>query len=126
MKSYDDDDDEEDLAELFHQTGNVRDMEEDTSRPRPGHNSGQEEDEALEDLSLNDLMVEARKDLFKDLLKAVRGGYATPAEKNVLRQMLKDNGMVMGALPDDPTPGGQNGSPQKAPLPSFPDPDYNR
>lgn len=122
MKTFEDD--EEDLAELFHQTGNVRDMEEDPSQPRAGHNSGQEEDEALEGMDLNDLMVEARKDLFKDLLKAVRGGYATPAEKNVLRQMLKDNGMVMGALPDDPPQGGPGGSPQKAPLPEYPEPDY--
>ena len=83
--------DETDLAALYDESGNERDR----PPPPPGGNRGVDTDDALDDLDLEDLMKEARKDLFKDLMRAVKGGYATPAEKNVLRQMLKDNGMVM-------------------------------
>lgn len=111
-------DDEDDLAALYDQSGNVRD-----APPKAGGNRDIPEDDALGDLDLEDLMKEARKDLFKDLLKAVRGGYATPAEKNVLRQMLKDNGMVMG----DPEEGASDGK-KKEPLdlPRFDKPDHYR
>lgn len=114
MTAYEDD--EEDLGALYDESGNVRDM-----APRAGHNRNEDEDEALDDLDLDDLMKEARRDLFKDLLKAVRGGYATPAEKNVLRQMLKDNGMVMGDPDEGARPGEEK---RKADLPSFGKPDY--
>lgn len=113
-------DDEEDLGLLFDQTGNVRD---DETRPSVGHNRGMEPEDALDEMDLEDVMKEARKDLLKDLLRAVRGGYASPAEKNTLRQMLKDNGMVMGDPTEGATPGENK---QKAELPSFARPEYDR
>lgn len=113
-------DDEDDLGALFDQTGNARD---DEARPTAGHNRGQEADDALDELDLEDIMKEARRDLLKDLLRAVRGGYASPAEKNTLRQMLKDNGMVMGD-PMEGATGGENK--RKADLPAFDKPDYDR
>lgn len=116
MTGYEDD--EDDLGALYDESGNVRDQ-----KPLPGHNRGEDEDDALDDLDLDDLMKEARRDLFRDLLKAVRGGYATPAEKNVLRQMLKDNGMVMGDPDEGARPGEER---RKADLPSFDRPDYER
>jgi hypothetical protein len=112
-------DDEEDLGLLFDQTGNVRD---DEARPTVGHNHGEDPQDALDDLDLEDIMKEARRDLLKDLLRAVRGGYASPAEKNTLRQMLKDNGMVMGDPDEGATPGENK---KKAELPSFPRPEYD-
>jgi len=112
-------DDEEDLGALYDQTGNVRD---DEDRPRAGHNRQMDEDDSLDDMDLEDIMKEARRDLLKDLLKAVRGGYASPAEKNTLRQMLKDNGMVVG----DPDEGATGGEKRKADLPSFDRPEYDR
>ena len=116
---HDDIDDEDDLGALYDQTGNLRD----TPTPRIGSNSGMEEDDALDGLELDDLMKEARKDLFKDLLKGLRQGILTPSEKNVLRQMLKDNGMVLG----DPNDGAEEGPKRpKADLPTFGDPDYAR
>lgn len=112
-------DDEDDLGALFDQTGNARDDE----RPTVGHNRQMDADDALDDMDLEDIMKEARKDLLKDLLKAVRGGYASPAEKNTLRQMLKDNGMVMGD-PDEGATGSENK--KKADLPSYDRPEYDR
>lgn len=113
-------DDEDDLGLLFDQTGNARDDE--SRSPPAGHNREIPEDDALDELDLEDIMKEARKDLLKDLLRAVRGGYASPAEKNTLRQMLKDNGMVMG----DPGEGATPGEKKKADLPQFDRPEYDR
>lgn len=115
-------DEEEDLFELYHQSGNERDRPQvDHTDHPPGHNSG---DDNLDDLDLNDLMLEARKDLLVDLLRAVRGGYASPQEKSTLRQMLKDNGVIMGNPFDDDLDEGTNGKSRKAPLPTFGKPDY--
>jgi hypothetical protein len=108
---------DDDGEDGFYSSGNERDRETSTA----GHNSGMDADEAIDGLDLEDLMKEARKDLFKDLLKNLRLGMCTPAEKNVLRQMLKDNGMVMG----DPTEGaGDEPRRPKADLPTFGDPEY--
>lgn len=104
----------------FYDSGNVRDR---PQAPPAGHNSGQEEEDALAGMELDDIFKEARKDLLKDLLKAVRGGYATPQEKSTLRQMLKDNGYIMGD-PLDGADGGQQG--EKAELPQYENPEYVR
>lgn len=115
-------DDEEDLGALYDQTGNVRDDE----RPVIGHNGGpplDDPDPALDGMSLEDMLRESRKDLLKSLLKAVRGGYATPAQENTLRQLLKDNGMVLG----DPGDGARSDDEKTrpaAPLPTFQRPEY--
>lgn len=109
------DDDEDD----FYATGNARDDRDyDDDIPSSGHNSG---DDDLEDLEMHDLMQIGRKVLFQDLVRAVTQGHATPQEKNTLRQMLKDNGMIFG----DPDEG--NEEPQqrpKQPLPEFTKPEY--
>ncbi|WP_266031238.1 hypothetical protein [Brucella intermedia] len=106
--------DEEDLGALYDQSGNVRDMED---HPGVGHNQGIDEDDALDDLDLTDLMKEGRKMLLKKLIREVRDGIATPAQENTLRQMLKDNGMVMG----DPDEGASRGTEKrKEELPQFP------
>ncbi|MCC5780528.1 hypothetical protein H7H48_15815 [Nitratireductor sp. B36] len=118
-RDYSEDDD---LEDDFYDSGNVRDMHQDP-RAQIGSNSGMEPDDAIDDLNLDDLMKEARKDLFADLLRGLRSGMLTPAEKNVLRQLLKDNGMVMG----DPNEGASEEPKRpKADLPSFSDPEYNR
>ena len=117
--------DEEDLAELYHQSGNVRDGEVAPDDPKAGHNRDMEEEDAFDDMDLEDLLKESRTMLLKSLMRAVKGGFATPAQENTLRQLLKDNGMVMGTL-SDPNEGGAGASKQKAPLPSFEDPDYSR
>ena len=115
-------DDEEDD---FYASGNVRDMEdEEKTRPGIGHNSGEDEEEVLEGLDFDDMLRESRTLLLKSLYKAVKQGCATPQEQNTLRQMLKDNGMVMG----DPFEGSQEGVPsnaRKADLPEFKDPEYD-
>lgn len=45
---------------------------------------------ATADDALNDLMQQARKQLLRDLLEAIRSGSLTPGEKHVLRGMLRD------------------------------------
>lgn len=114
----DHDEDEEDWANMTLESGNARD-----DRPGLGDNSGLEPDEVLEGMDLDDLLKEGRKMLLVDLVKAVNQGIATPAEKNTLRQMLKDNGMVMGDPTVGGTPSGQKDN-TKPPLPTFERPDY--
>lgn len=119
------DEDDEDLFELYHQSGNVRDQspEPEAQRGSQGHNSG---DSDLEDLDLQDLMQRGRKVLIQKLVAAVEGGYASPQEMATLRAILKDNGIIMGDPFGDPDGSneGNNGKPRKAPLPEFDKPDY--
>ncbi|MER9178930.1 hypothetical protein [Mesorhizobium sp. M0767] len=116
MADDDDDLDDETLADLYHESGNERDR-----RPGIGDNAGIEPDEAIDAMDFNDLMLESRMELLRDLAKAVKQGIATPAEKNTLRQFLKDNGMIMGS----PDQGASSGPPrEKAPLPTYGDPEY--
>jgi len=71
------------------------------------------------------MLRRSRELLIKKLYLAVLHGFATPQEMNTLRQLLKDNGMVMG----DPfaTEGatGNGESRTKAELPQFQDPEYD-
>lgn len=111
--THDTDDDEDD----FYASGNVRDG--DYEVRSIGDNSG---DEDLEALDLEDLMKEGRMLLLRNLVKLVRNGQATPQEQNVLRQLLKDNGMIAG----DPLEGASSEErrPAKRDLPTFDDPEY--
>lgn len=91
-----------------------------------GDNSGEEPDDGLDDLEIMDLLREGRKDLIKDLIRLVRSGQATPAEKAVLAKMLKDNGIILG----DPDDGASDSNPKAAQrpreLPTFEKPEYDR
>jgi hypothetical protein len=119
---------EEDWPEEdFYESGNVRDMR--------GHNSDLEEEDgedleplpSMGGLSLEDQLKLGRQILLERLIKAVHQGHATPQEMNTLRQMLKDNGMVMGDPTEGPEESDQNGErpgKAKADLPSFEPPEY--
>ena len=109
-------DNEDDDPEDFYESGNVRDMQ----STGIGSNSGMEPDEALDGLDFEDLMKEGRKLLLEDLIKLVKNGQASPQEKNTLRQMLKDNGMIAG----DPHEGDEGGRRVKRELPTYDRPDY--
>lgn len=109
--------------------------------PGMGHNGGPELDEAAweeqkakrkELLQVDEkaLAQRARKASLVNLLMMVEDGTATAQDYNVLRQLLKDNGMVMG----DPMEGGNNDNsapgegqtvPAKRPLPQFDEPEYD-
>lgn len=109
--------DDEDGEDGFYDSGNVRDMVDDGI----GSNSGLEPDAAIDEMDFEDLLRESRMELLRDLAKAVKQGIATPAEKNTLRQMLKDNGMIMG----DPNAGANTPEEKrKADLPRFEPPGY--
>lgn len=117
-------DEDEDLFDLYHQSGNARDERqadpEDTSAGDGLTNSGLD----LNDMEVHDLLILGRKMLLKRLLDAVNKGYATPQEMAILAKLLKDNGMVMGDPFEGGSKPGSNGGPQRAPLPSFPKPEY--
>lgn len=112
---------EEETHEYFN-SGNL----EDSPVPGMGDNSGLDEESALDGLNELDMLREARKALIKRLYGLMMSGQATPADLNNLRQLLKDNGMVMG----DPMEGARDGNTAEArtprELPSFTTPDYDR
>lgn len=117
------DDDEEDLFDLYHQSGNARDERPAETEDSPDGDELINSGLNLDDMEVHDLLVLGRKMLLKRLLDAVNKGYATPQEMAILAKLLKDNGMVMG----DPFEGGSKpgaNAPQRAPLPSFPKPEY--
>lgn len=113
---------DDDIEEDFYASGNARDdegAEEDwEERPVP----------ELAGLSEMDKLKLARQILLEDLIRAVAAGHATPQEKNTLRQMLKDNGMILG----DPFEAQEEGShgerkaKPKANLPVFAPPEYTQ
>jgi hypothetical protein len=109
---------DEDYEDDFYASGNVRD--DPPPHARPGSNSGLDEDDAIDGMELDDLLKESRKALLVGLLKAVKGGYATPPEMAVLARILKDNGCVMG----DPSEGAGSDQGEKADLPTFSRPEY--
>lgn len=113
-------DDDMDMDDDFYADGN------EGGAPGRGHNGGPPMDgpDGLEGLDFDEMLRKSRELLIRDLYKAVMGGYATPQEKNTLRQMLKDNGMVMG---DPFAAEGASGNVERRPkadLPKFEDPDY--
>jgi len=112
--------DEDDPAD-FYKSGNLSDEE----SPRMGHNSGLDEEDALEGMNFEDMLKESRKALLKRLYGLMVSGMATPADLNNLRQLLKDNGMVMGDPTEGAGDGGQKKSQEPRPLPSFPKPEYD-
>lgn len=111
----------------YFNSGNLDELGELEDGPRIGDNSGYEDPaEAVEDMNFEDMAKEARKALMKHLFGLMKTGQATPADLNNLRQLLKDNGVVMG----DPTEGARSDNPAQAreprELPSFSTPDYDR
>jgi hypothetical protein len=104
--------------EDFYNSGNLDEAPD--SRPRYGDNSG---DDELEGLGLKDLLSELQLELFKDLLRNVRAGTATPQEKATAAKILKDNGLVFFDGGNEPG-GGPKPAKEPAPLPTFGKPEY--
>jgi hypothetical protein len=73
----------------------------------------------LEGKTVQEILREGQKALFVDLVVKVRNGKANHQEKSILRNLLKDNGLVLGIPPEKPAE-------QTAPvdLPDFETPDY--
>ncbi len=88
-----------------------------------GHNGGPPlEDEGIDPevqgMDLQALLREGQKALLVSLVSKLRKGVATHQEQAILRNMLRDNGMMLpptSTAPDTPEP---------ADLPDFEDPDY--
>lgn len=69
--------------------------------------------------SVQDILREGQKALFIDLVVAVRNGSASAPEKATLRNLLKDNGLVLGIPPEEAV-----SDAPPADLPDFAEPDY--
>jgi hypothetical protein len=75
-------------------------------------------------LSLEDILKRGQKALFASLVAAVETKRATHQEMAILRNLLRDNGMVMG-LPD-PNDRAADTPTHQADLPEYEDPVYDR
>lgn len=115
---------EDDIEDDFYASGNVRDYED---VQEGSYGTSIELPNGFSALSDEDKLKLARQILLEDLIKSVAAGHASPQEKNTLRQMLKDNGMIMGdpfeAAEGVSTGGSQKAKP-KADLPTFDAPEY--
>ena len=101
--------------------------------PLGGSNDGPDYDEAdeaataalyaeLEGKSVQDILREGQKALFVDLVVKARSGKASHQELAILRNVLKDNGLVLGIPPEEPQ-AQRAGAPVD--LPEFSTPDYD-
>lgn len=82
------------------------------------------QDEPLEDNNVQELLEAAHKELLMDLLKKLRSGEIGHQELSILRNFLRDNGMVISPLAQNwednpPEPGGTTT------LPDLADPLYD-
>lgn len=85
----------------------------------------QEAYEGLIGLSVQDILKEGQKELFARLVGAVRAGTATHQQQAILRNVLKDNGLIFLGL-DPKGEGGQQSQVEQHPLPEFDVPDYDK
>jgi hypothetical protein len=76
----------------------------------------------LEGKSLNDLLTLAQKKLVVDLLAKLEAGQASHQELAILRNLLRDNGLVMA--PRSPEAEEADQKREAPPLPDYPDPEY--
>ena len=75
----------------------------------------------LEGLSLHELLLRGQENLLRSLVAKSMAGEASHQEAAILRNLLRDNGMVMGAQPPTKTI-------EHRPLPALPhfeDPQYD-
>lgn len=80
----------------------------------------QEQRQAALQLSPDEILRKAHKALLADLLAKAELGVMTHQEQAILRNMLRDNGMVMGVAPEGMQPGVEK--PRE--LPTFDDGEY--
>lgn len=77
----------------------------------------------LEGLSMEDLLKRSQKKQLVDLLAKLEAGLISHQENAILRNLLRDNGMVVGAVGRPPEGGGMGEASGPA-LPSYDDPEY--
>lgn len=78
-----------------------------------------QEFDALMGLSLQDILREGQKALFARLVGRCRAGLASHQEMAILRNLLKDNGLVLGIPPEKAEPE------KPMDLPEFGEPEYD-
>lgn len=120
---------EEELDVAIGFTSELGGPSEDDSEPTIGHNGGPSLTEAemqariaaISKLSTADILRLTHKKMLEGLLLKVELGEATHQELAILRNLLKDNGMILGVPPVDPA---GNTAPPQASLPVFDKPDW--
>ncbi|MEW6121303.1 MAG: hypothetical protein AB1698_01720 [Pseudomonadota bacterium] len=79
----------------------------------------------LEGLALEDILKRAQKKQMVDLMAKLMAGVISHQEQAILRNILRDNGMILGALGARPAAVTEGTDPGGVPLPEFEDPDYD-
>ncbi len=78
----------------------------------------------FEGMTIGQLLEEGRKALLIQLVAAVRSNSASHQEKAVLRNLLKDNGLVLGMEQTDADRKTPQDLPVPVDLPDFEEPEY--
>lgn len=91
-----------------------------------GHNSGDDYEDKpdfsdLEGMSLEDILRAGQKALFVQLVGKARSGTASHQELAILRNALRDNGLVLGIAPEP-----EAATEAPADLPDFDKPEWER
>ncbi len=124
-------DNEDNPGELYHESGNVRDLV-----PHSSHDMIDPDDlymqikEKVRLLSERDILLMAKRAMYENLLIALEMGSATHQEMTILSKLLKDNGLTFGEEMNARVIDGEvihepvTKKEPKAPLPEFKDPEY--
>lgn len=77
----------------------------------------------LDGKTVQEILQEGQKALFVDLVVKVRSGKASHQEKAILRNILRDNGFMLGIPSETPEEAKKREAP--ADLPDFDTPEYD-
>lgn len=118
----------EEALNEFYASGNADDPgynPDDEMESGQSGNSGMTVDEALKALNFADLGQRARRAVLENLLSAIEGGWATPADYANLIRFMKDNGLTLGPIPMEEEQAVGSKATKKLDLPSFAAPEYD-
>ncbi len=115
-----------DLGSLYHETGNVRDAEDDgEDEEDDGPGFGDNSEDKPDDLDTYDALKQLHNSVINRLLQTIKDGSASEKDYANAIKVLKDNGMVLGyGANSDPNERDGSNASKSADLPDLPDPAY--